>query len=311
MSIRRIVAYLPVACIALGLAGCGSEAPGTAAGEFNVNPTSHAEAAESLGRIRAALEANPQDASALQASAQIQTRLDELNHLVARLEPKPGYTIDFYEPMPGLMGVMEHCPSEAEALLTDAELHTPPLELYQRFANGAPAPAALLRAVARSGGGAQPNTSRNQRGQVAGGAQAGGGSEDTGVHVLDAFACYSGDDYDGCRPSWTDGGWAQANAKTTGFRFQWGSGAPVIRYSWNGTDLMDQEVLGGFWHWHYQNGTYSTCSSGSACDSYDYYIDTMRWDILDASGDSFGWSVRFDWNCIAPGAGSPWCPTEL
>ncbi|HEY2510363.1 MAG TPA: hypothetical protein VGI39_05895 [Polyangiaceae bacterium] len=314
MNSRFHVAAAALSFLALSSAvvACGSDASapaGPSAGSSESprsGPASLDEAREQLLRITDRLTANPADQAALQERAALQPQLDALNHLVARIAPADGHTIDFYEPVPGALAVFENAPSEAEALLTEVQIKkTPAVDLYRRLAGTEP-PEALVAAQARS---VAPH--REVSLPPAGGA--GRWSPDLTaptapegkIAPLGGYSCFKDGDSNWCLSNWTGHAWVDYNAKTTGFRIQENSGpGTTVQYTQNGTILLVYTVTGGFYHWDYNTPLYWYCDFWGVCSAADYEVQEQRWDMFGVN-NNYNWSARFNWTCQ-----SGECPLE-
>jgi hypothetical protein len=302
-----------------------ADAPdGLRTAEIDVHPATLDDAVESLAQIDALLDADPADPRGLAARIALRPRLDELNHLIARIEPMPGHVINFYEPEPGVIGVMERAPSEAERLLVGVDLRsTSVVEVYRGLAGeGAAVPKALVAAQLR----AEEN---------AGGEQASPGERDAPITLtadgeqpasLDDHAplatlsadvdedaepltqadaaywqnnvCYHNGNANYCKPNWWNGGYAEYNTKTSALQIAPFSGQVTVRLRVNGiTRISDEALPGGWYGWNWNNGGYYDCPPLIACGTYELYVNTHRWDILNASGNGFHWTARFNWTC--------------
>jgi hypothetical protein len=110
-------------------------------------------------------------------------------------------------------------------------------------------------------------------------------------------------DLAGCYPNWANGGYYQANTRTSFFVIAPFAGDLVsIRMQYSGkTQFQDPAFVGEWDGWWYHSSINTSRVTGP-----EYNIKTHRWDILQASGDQFHWSVAFKWNCSGTRACDSW-----
>lgn len=285
--------------------------------EIDVEPATHEDALRSLAQIDARLDDDPEDVDALAARAAIQPRLDELNGLVARVEPSPGHVVSFYEPLPGVIGISESAPLGALRMLGTADVESlPVVDLYLRVAGGdAVVPEALLAAQAHANeaAGASPGTDVQPDLPPMSLAA----PDDGAVEPLTSAdgpwwtnnVCYGSEaDAKWCLPNWGGGAWAAKYSKTSASAVGPYSGNVTIRAQRNGATVFTENVLQGFWREAWMNSPWDWDCGIFACSDWDYDVTHHRWDILNASGNSFHWAAGFNWSCY----GSDWdCPWRL
>ena len=313
--------------LSAALLACGEADQGQGGEEaINVDPKTLEEAADALAQIDALQEINPNDQRALDAMEQLRPRLDELNHLVARIEPRPGHVISFYEVEPGNVGIAEATPQGDDRLLTPNDMKSHSLsDLYLKLSGDESAPASLLEAEQRQLLRAQEESQLEEELVRVPSASSSLESSDPqfGGPLVDESAahsslgttqqaltaadgpwfrdnvCFKGGDSRGCLPNWGGGGWAQFETKTSFFVVAPYSGYSVsVRFRYEGTTKFIDPVYKGqmlSWWWH--SSSYFTCGWPWACGTKDYRIRTHRWDIQNASGDGFHWSFAAKWNC--------------
>jgi hypothetical protein len=323
--------FLVAGATALGvLPGCGATPPEqTSQGdEINVTPANFDEAKISLARIADLERSNPEDPRVLAALQAIQPSLDALNHLVARVEPKTGHVVSFYESAPGVIGVSESAPVHSERILTDVEV-TSFVALYRQLSGNGEPPAALVQAEARGrtarmstplgnaalGGLVEASAAGQSPPPAAAGAL--GGQEHVGTTSEALTAgdgayyvqnCYEGGDAHGCFPDWWNGGWADARTKTSWINVAAITGTVYMQGTYEGTIVNIDPVLKGQWlYWYRESGTYKT----DAYTWYDWYVTEQRWDILYATGQEFDWSYEFRWSCDYRGYNCSACWVSL
>lgn len=305
-GLRPLRTYVGVVVALLGLAGCVG-APADASG-LNSTPESLDEAEETLALIDAMLDADPEDAQALSALQALRPRLDELNHLVARVELGPDHDVSFYEIEPGVVGVSESAPEGVERVLAHGDvLGVPITEIYARLALE-PAPESLVAAQAREEARVEGEASLSVDSAAEAIATEGerltepspgvAAAELTGAHgsyFRDTY-CFTGGEFRGCYPNWGGGGYAQASAKTSFFTVAPYSGNVSVRFQYDGSTRFTDPVFQGevrSWWWH--SASYDP--AWPPFSPRDYYRRTHRWDILHASGDAFHWTFTFRWDC--------------
>lgn len=283
---------------------------------IDVEPATLDEAIHSLAQIDALLDDDPADARALAARAALRPRLDQLNHLVARVEPKAGHVVSFYEPLPGLIGVMERSPTEAERLLSQDDVQgSSMVDLYRRVAGEhASVPEALVAAQARAEENARDGKRPEHVGSDRPHAPFAADEEDDAVPLTQGDAawwqanvCYTSGNANFCKPNWWNGGWAEYDCKTSAFQIAPFDGQVTVRFQYEGLTLVSDEALQGGWYgWAWNSDGDYTCPWPLACGTWDYNLRSHRWDILNASGDGFHWTARFNWTCTHLG-----CPDSV
>jgi hypothetical protein len=316
-AISTVVAVGTIALFVLP--GCGASPSEASQGsEINVHPTNFDEAKASLALISDLQKNNPEDPRALAALQAIQPALDKLNHLVARVEPKQGHLVSFYESAPGIINVSESGPVGSDRVLTGRK-ETSFVDLYGALAGGSEAPAALVEAEARRlaartspatqddhapGAVVAPSPAvppAHASGSV-GGAQESTGTTSEALTANDAAYfvqnCYRGGDYHACFPNWWNGGWADFHTKTSFFQTAAITGTVFVQGTYEGQVWFIDPVLKGQWgSWWAHSDSSTTCGWGLACGTWDYNIRHHRWDILWATNQEFDWSTEARWNC--------------
>ena len=306
-SMQKFV--IPLISASLGLVACSgadqsAESTAEAELEINLNPATLDEAGESLARIAARQKLNPADAIAKDALEALAPRLDELNHLVARIEPEPGRVVSFYEMEPGSIGISERGLAGSTPLISAKLRALPAVDLYRRLA-AKEAPEALLRAQERALLTHDLRSANEEAGPIGAStsftkpiaAQAAPGTLQQPLTEADGpwFAehiCYQAwhpKDSRACLPNWGGGGWAQAKTTVSDFivapytgdwlnvRMQYSS---ITKF----TDVVYPCQFYGAW--------YHSASSGG-----EYLLRTHRWDVLQAAGDGFHLAYAFNWTC--------------
>jgi hypothetical protein len=328
MRTRSIAtAFLSVSLTLLG--ACAQEALPESA-PIDVHPASLDQAKASITQIEALLRANPQDARALAARRALLPRLDELNHLVARVETTPGHVVSFYETEPGVIGVAENGPRGEARVLTEADVAAPSIvELYQKLSGGAAAPQALYDAEERekaaaegehaAGAAAGLKSTDAEAGPVADGASpADGASRVDGVASTSsaltyndgpwfaANGCYHGGDARGCLPTWTNGGYLDAYTKSSFFEMAPFQGTVYVQFQYEGsTRFVDPVFEGGWSSWGWHSSSHWTCCFICACGTQDYDIRHHRWDVLEGAGKGYHWSWEARWTCSGSDCDAP------
>jgi hypothetical protein len=299
------------------LAACS----GTGEGEHEPEPIdvqvqSLDQATELLARIHDLQVLDPKDARAADALERLMPVLDRLNHLIARVEPSAGHVVSFYEPDPGHLAISERGPVDQARYLDSPKLRDlSAVDLYRTLA-GEEAPEALHLADSRrastggvladaEGGSAaaspvqesRPVTAPARTGDVGTAAQALTGADGP---WFTANICYKSGDFRGCNPNWANGGYAYANTKTSFFTVAPYAGNYVqVRMQYeDSTKFTDVAYPGQLLNWWYHSDTVDwPCGFLIACGHDEYNNRKHRWDIINASGDSFHWTYSFKWSC--------------
>jgi hypothetical protein len=313
-SVRNRMATTAILTLVVGVGCDGAHEPGAGALEdLDVSALTFDDVGPVFETISQQRQARPDDPIVRAAMQRLQTRLDELNHLVARVTTDSGHVVDFYEPSPGAIAFSESGPAgDLTRVLGDPETaNLPVLDLYRRLAKQEP-PQALIDASTRT-----PLT--DQRPQTAdlgepvassaidGRATAGADGVEQAVSPLTAAdgiwyrvhgnGCFSDSvDFNVCRPNWANGGFASTVTKTSFFNIAPFAGNGVLvrmNYS-NEGHLFAIGVFNGEWRFFgARSSTYYDILQGG----WDYVQRTHRYDILNATGDQFHWSAAFKWRC--------------
>ncbi|NOJ83414.1 hypothetical protein [Myxococcus xanthus] len=287
----------------LGSTGC-SDSLGEEQTPIELNPSSLTEAQLSLQRIDKLYESNP--VAALEAKQQLRPRLDEINHLIARVEMAPEHHVEFYDSGGGGLLIMERGPAENGHILRDEDVagHSA-VELYRRLTGGSTPPEALVRAesLSEAHDGSHIMPARDE--MVANPESSEGFAPDVtqswtgadGQQWRDA-ACFKAGEFFGCFPNSTGHGWAHASAKTSFFRLGPYRGSVRLQASYNGGAWGSWVFFAGesvqYWQ---RSASYWACPWYEACGVQEYYIRQHRWDVLDADGDGYHFSHAFRSNC--------------
>jgi hypothetical protein len=305
------VARSSVVGLSLALAACGQSTP-IDAEQISIQPASLDEAVVSLEQIDRLQQLDPE--AAQRVLRQMQPRLDQLNHLIARIEPMPGHIVSFYESEPGVIGISERGPSDGPRILKPGDLAAPISALYRQLASGDEPPAALVAAERREQGrlastdatGPACDTLTSPPTEVTAARDETVATTQQALTAADgawwaANACFKSGDFRGCFPNWGGGGFASASAKTSFFQVAPFSGNAVsVRFQYEGsTSFTDPAFPGQWlgWWWHSDSFADCWCSPICACGSFDYNRRSHRWDIINASGDGFHWTHAFKWTC--------------
>jgi hypothetical protein len=307
VSIRNCMNLGVVLTPLVAMTGCGADGGSAGSGRepLNSSPATLEQAASSISAIIGRLKVNREDAEALATLTQIKPKLDELNHLLARVEPQSGYVISFYEPEPGSIAISERGPQKRAPLLGQEKLRNlSPVELYRSLASSEP-PEALLAASERAKerealqGGPEVEQSVTTPREVTGVAASSATSPAEEVAItrqaISSFPCFNdGDSFD-CLPDWGGGGFQQATAKTSFFRVQ-STGGDAFQVQMHYSSVLkiaDIVSPGDLLSWSYHSSTYTSFPWLVK----EYNVRTHRWDIMNASGDSFAWTWAFRWTC--------------
>jgi hypothetical protein len=330
--------FLPALSLSLSVAACGgtSETPTTGSepapriDQIDLNPTTLGEAKQSLEQIDAFEIANPNDARIVEVLDKLKAQLDVLNHLVARVSPRPGYAVSFYESEPGRISIAETGPINGERILQPEDFAPSSVtELYRRLASGAEPPQSLVDAEGRTAGArtvgvradvpvtvddgvvssldAQPGIDSEGIGRV----RQAWGTGDASFWVNEI--CYTSANFFDCLPNWANGGFAQASAKTSFFDAANFDNNPTttigIQLKISGSvkffTVLNRGESGRFNGW---SDSFATCPPLIACGSFDYNRRTHRWDITSALNDSFHWTFAFKWTCGSVLSCDSWPP---
>ena len=296
-----------VIALLLGLAGCAAEV-----GAPNLAPASLDEAEDTLRHIDAMLDANPEDEEAWEMLEVLQPRLDELNHLVARIELAPGHTVRFYEVEPGMIGVSETSPKGEQPVLNDEEVMGMAVtDLYEHLALER-APSSLVAAQEREDALAQveeellvEDLTLEELGELEQQVPTEVGSVQSALTssqgpYFQNNLCFTRGDFRGCYPNSGGNVFAQANAKTSFFTVAPYRGNVSVRFRYEGVTQFTDAVFSGqvrsFW-WH--SSSYRQHPSWwIGFNPRRYHRRTHRWEVRNASGDGFHWTHAFKWDCI-------------
>jgi hypothetical protein len=296
------------------LPGCGQGPTGTEqTAEINVHPTSFEEAKESIEQIAALQRKDPQDARALSALQAILPSLDALNHLVARVQPKTGHVVSFYESAPGAISVSESGPIGEVPVLAGLGEQTAVDGLYRKLTRGAEPPTALVEAVKRAAAPASDSHSAEATGLVGANSPSDGPREHTGTvsqglttsdgQWYTANGCYHSGEAQGCLPDWWNGGWAEANTKTSFINVAALTGTVYLQGSYQGVVVSVGPIFDGQWLYFWRQSGLTCVATGKPGGFYhpcwwkDYAITDQRWDIIGSTGQEFDWSYEYRWNC--------------
>jgi hypothetical protein len=287
--------------------------------ELDVQPATLEAAAATAAHIGRLQKADPNDPRALDAIHRMQPRLDQLNHLVARVELEPGHAVSFYETAPGVIGVTERGHrGQARALLPE-DVGADPLETFARLAKGAAAPAPLAAAAERR---AEVTVPFDDPAVTA--LRAGEGSH-AELSSLDApmstdgvtrassaltaadgqwFAqngCMQHGDFHLCMPNVSGNVFADFNTKTSFWTVAPFAGSTVfVQLQYNNTQqgFIDPVFVGDWEFFQWFSGRHKTCCGLCVCASKDYDVARHRWDLINGASSSFHWSFAARWNCL-------------
>jgi hypothetical protein len=299
------------------LAACGAP-PGDSSEEHSAPPAtidSHPATIEDAKITATMLEqrlaADPQDSEALAAQGPFHARLDELDHLVARIEPRAGYVVSFFETGSGAFAVEETLPKDAPSLMVGLDMSSP--ATVYRALTGKAAPAALTTIESQHGDATAAEL-------TPGPALASGDDEPSSrIHAEGSnsaqFTCFSGGDFYTCQTPWAGGGSWNKNAKTSFFQiypfgspYSTGAALYVQMSLSSGGGFLVPVTAGTVTHLWATSPTvvHETCFLGIICNSYtDYQINNHNWVLLDAAGVTFDWSTEFRWNCDYQACNTP------
>lgn len=304
------------------LAGCAMErASGAELEAIELEPATLDEASASLAALQTYQDAHPNDPQVGAALDKLRESLDALNHVIARIDLPAGRAVIFFEPSPGIVGISESGPAEGERILTQELVDGSSfVALYERLAK-TNAPEALVQAQARHDAAHEELSGASA--EDVGGSADGEASTDEGTAFASAAltaadgpwfvenACFTGGDFRGCHPSWSNGGYAQANTKTSFFEVAPFAGNFLqVRFQYEGSTKFTDAVYPGEWRgwWYHSSKESWPCGFLIACGYEDYNRRLHRWDILQATGDSFHWTYSFKWTCGSTLSCNTWPP---
>jgi hypothetical protein len=323
MIVRSHYSFIPVLSVVLGLAACSGESPSDSGTAVNVNPSTLDEVTDSVSQIDAIYKRDPQAARV--ALDKLQVKVDELNHLVARVEASPGHYVGFYELEPGNIGISEQHPVGSKAILASSDIEaSTSAELYRRLAHAEP-PQSLLdveerekqvRDATRAISTSPTSVERSSSGDGYDFTQRGSEVENPGGEAVGAVQqawtasqgpqwrdqqCFKGGDRRECLPNWSGGRYQISNTRVTFVKIAPFSGDVLnVRFQMDGTTKWNNPAFPGEqWNWWAHSGTekWSGCCWLCACGYWDYSIQNHRWDVLNATGDGFHWTYKSNWTC--------------
>jgi hypothetical protein len=286
--------------------------------ELNLNPATFAEASESLASVERLMRVQKDDPRALDALEKLQPRLDELNHLVARVEASPGHVVSFYESEPGVIGVVEVGPQGEPRVLSASDLEEPLVPLYERLSGGAKAPQALVEANTRANLGVDQTGPELEPGLVSSSEQIAprAGDENVGRvtqewtegegQLFRDTACFKSGDFKECHPNRSNGAWFELNTRTS-FMVVAPYNAPTfinVNLKYNGAQRFLWPVYQGdstnfAWHSAVNGCGFFSCNQ-------NHVIANHRWDLFEADGKSYHWTVAGKWGCTNQASCEAW-----
>jgi hypothetical protein len=273
--------------------------------EIDINPSSLGQAALSIAHIERLQRANPADPRAAAAVLKLRPRLDELNHLITRVEPRPGHLISFSEPRPGLLTISESGPLDGERLLRDEDVNGLPVVALYRKLMGAEPPLALVDAARRQHEGLPPAGPAPEKAGALVSSSAEPSPSGGDQRITQAFTasdgplftntvCFKGGDARACVPGASIGK-VDAWTKTSFVKVAPFSGTTFVTLTYEGAVIDTEPVfsgnLGSFWA--HSSKTWDCCSI-CACGTSHYDVRHHQWDV---SGGQFHWTYELKWNC--------------
>ncbi|NNB87604.1 hypothetical protein [Corallococcus exiguus] len=317
MKSKRPLRLSVLLIAAMAFPGCNEDAA-----PVELNPSSLTEAQRSLQQIDQLYESDP--AAALDAGQRLRPKLDELNHLITRVETSPNHYVEFYDLQPGGILLAERGPAGDGRILSESGIadHSA-VELYRQLTGGATPPEALVKAerlvtppddahvLARDE--ADPNLKSSGAFALDRGAQRGDGlasvtqslGSGDGVVFRDQY-CFKAGDFFNCLPNITGDTWASANSKSSFTRLAPYRGSMRMQVSYdNAVKGAWATFAGEEWSFRQLSGTYYPCPVWQACGTQEYYLRTHRWDVLDAAGDGYHFSYAFRSSCSWIGCDNP------
>jgi len=281
--------------------------------DINLDPATLDEADNSLALLNERQAADPKNPAWPAAYARLRSRLDQLNHLVARTEAEPGRIVSFYAMDDGSVFVSESGPKDGKRLLAKQDVQGGSVvDLYRRLARTEP-PRALVEAYERTvladpvdlgSLGALPQASPRSDAPVA--AADGTTTATSALTTADAAyylanGCYGGGefgaDFRDCRANQT-GTVASVSGKTKTSFFNvailQNSPARVRLKISSETKLIDP-INPGQWLWWWGFSSKYTVYFPSIHKEYN--LRTHQWEILDIAGDIFDWAWGYKSDC--------------
>jgi hypothetical protein len=304
MKSQRLSRCLLIAPVLMSIAGAACD--GDEVQDVNLAPTTHEEAAASFELLDQRQRANPTSAALASAFAQLRSGLDQLNHLVTRVEARPGHIVSFYEPQPGVLVVSERRPTAADKQVLAAPQagETSVLDVYRRLA-GAEPPQALVDAYQRHQAAEAADADIDAQAGYSPGMSA--PSTDGTTTVTSALTeadgpwysgtCYSSiADTRGCHPNmWGNGAYAQYKTKTSFINVAPFAGTVIrVRLQISSNTKFTDPVFPGEWLGWW---SYSSKYTDFWTQTTQYNLRTHRWDLLDAAGDGYHWAFAYRWTC--------------
>ncbi|WAS90836.1 hypothetical protein [Nannocystis punicea] len=281
---------------------------------IDVEPATHEAAAASLKQINALLDKDPADARALAALAAIQPKLDELNHLVARVNVAPGHEVGFYESETGVLITSESRPLGAPRALDVRALAAGSMaDEYRRLAGAdAKVPEALVEAQALAEERLAARGGQRKHELPAPSLAAADAGTVTPLTAADGQwftdnVCYGSEaDFKTCLPNWGGGAYAYTDAKTSSATLAPYIGNVVLRAQYDGSTTFTQNVLQNAMREAWLNSPWDWDCGIFACSDWDYDEELHRWDANDASGDHFHFAAGFNSSCYGSDLDCPW-----
>jgi len=278
---------------------------------INVNPATLAEATESVAGIERLMRLRTDDPRAHEALGKLLPRLDELNHLVARVEARPGHVVSFYESEPGVIGIVEAAPAGSKRVLSPSDMQEALVPLYERLSGGKKAPASLVQAEARVLVGSEltgaelapgPVSTQKESLSKAGAEEVGSTTqaltEGDGQWFRDN-GCFKTGDYRACLPNRWGNTWFDYNTRTSFMTLApFNAPSPItVNLKYNGAQRFVYPVFQGEWI------NFSWYSGLGSCGFFacvrNLVIANHHWDLFEADGKGYHWSVAAKWNCNA------------
>jgi hypothetical protein len=283
----------------------------TGAGALDTHPATIEDAKATAALLEERLAANPNDSETLAAQGAFHARLDELDRLVARIEPRAGHVVSFFDVGNGAVAIEETRPKDEPSVMAGLETSSP-ADVYRVLA-GKEAPAAFAAFEPRLEG-AKP--AELAPGPAATSEEIEGSRAHAegliGFPLGPAFTCFTGGDFHSCQVPWSNGGYWDKNSKTSFFEIL--PLAPLyvsFTLSTGGGFFLSlaPNTVTNLWGYSPSYRT-TTCSgnifTGTTCvTTQDYDIVNHDWEIVNATGVTFDWSTEFRWNCSYTACNTP------
>lgn len=303
-------------CYACSGGGPATDAPlaeqGLSEEAIDVAPETLEDARNSVTLLDARLAQSPNDPELLALGRELRSSMQRLSGWVDRVEIAPDHFVDFYASGGGV-GVSEIMPAGSESVLARFDRSARVTDIYGDLAPNRALPDALYGelpsdpALAETpeltelhGGGA-PLSAEDLGGQPLGGELGLARQPLTasdGPFFRDNLC--PGGAFTGCHPNWANGGFASATFRRSDFVIAPFGGALLsVQIRSNGVlrhtlPVFSGEVAFFAWQGAIVDVPTRSCCFICACPTEELPAKlSMRWDIIEAGGDSFHWGFGY------------------